>query len=82
MRASDTAIRELPITERPAPANGQITGKAVAADEAHIAFSTAPNSFVVLRAESLDRDVQVGERLSLRFFRGRLTTDAGHNRGR
>ena len=82
MRASDTAIRELPITERPVPANGQITGKVVALDDAHIAFATAPNSFVVVHAESLGKNVQVGERLSVRFSQGRATVDAGRSRGR
>ena len=82
MRAADTAIRELPITERRAPSSGQITGRAVAKDSTHVAFATAPNSFVVVSAELLGRDVQVGERLSLRFSQERTMIDVGRNRGR
>jgi hypothetical protein len=82
MRASDTAIRELPITERPAPSSGQVGGKVVATNGNHVAFATAPNSFVVVRAELLGRNVQVGERLSLRFSQGRVCVEADRNRGR
>jgi hypothetical protein len=35
MRASGTAIREMPISERTPPQTGSITGRAVAKDEAH-----------------------------------------------
>ncbi len=45
--------------------------KAVAIYENHVAFAAEPNSFVVVHAESLGRNVQVGERQSLRFSQGR-----------
>jgi hypothetical protein len=82
MRASDTAIRELPIRERTPPQTGSITGTAVAKGPTHIAVATATNSFVVLASSSLDHDVQIGERLSLRFHHGRVAIDSGRNRGR
>jgi N12 class adenine-specific DNA methylase len=82
MRASDTAIRELPIRERTPPQTGSITGTAVAKGPTHIAVATAANSFVVLASSSLDHDVQIGERLSLRFHHGRVAIDNGRNRGR
>jgi N12 class adenine-specific DNA methylase len=82
MRASDTAIREMPITERTPPRTGQITGRAVAKDGTHIAFATAANSFVVVGSSSLGRDVQIGERLSLRFHQGRAAVESGRDRGR
>jgi hypothetical protein len=82
MRASDTAIRELPIRERTPPQTGSITGTAVAKGPTHIAVATAANSFVVLASSSLDHDVQIGERLSLRFQHGRVELDYGRNRRR
>jgi hypothetical protein len=82
MRVSGTAIREIPITERTPPQTGSITGKAVARDEAHIAVATAANSFFVVEAKPLGRDVQIGERLSLRFHKGRASIDNGLDRGR
>ena len=82
MRASETAIREMPITERTPPQAGQVTGRAVAKDDAHIAFSTAANSFLVVPSSSLSRDIQIGERVSLRFHQGRASLDAGRGRSR
>jgi hypothetical protein len=82
MRASNTAIRELPIRERTPPETGSLAGTAVAKVSTHIAVATAANSFVVLASSSLDRDVQIGERLSLRFHHGRVAIDNGRNRGR
>jgi len=82
MRASETAIREMPITERTSPQTGQVTGRVVARDEAHIAFATAANSFFVVASSSFGRDVQIGERLSLRFHQGRASLDTGRGRGR
>ena len=82
MRESGTAIREMPISERTPPQTGQVTARAVAKDEAHIAFATAANSFFVVASTSLDRDVQIGERLSLRFHQGRASIDNGRDRGR
>ena len=82
MRASETAIRELPISERTPPQAGRVTVKAVAKDEGHIAFATAANSFFVVASGSLGRDVQIGERLSLRFDQGRALIDNGRDRGR
>jgi hypothetical protein len=82
MRTSGTAIREMPISERTPPQTGPVTGRAVAKDEAHIAVATAANSFVVVEAMPLGRDVQIGERLSLRFHQGRASIDNGRDRGR
>jgi dsDNA-specific endonuclease/ATPase MutS2 len=82
MRGAKTASREMPIVERPAPQTGPVTGRAVAMNEAHIAVSTAANTFFVLPATVLDRDVQIGERLSLPFQQGRALIDSGRDRGR
>jgi N12 class adenine-specific DNA methylase len=82
MRASGTAIREMPIFERTPPQAGSITGRAVARDETYVAFATAANSFFVVEATPLGRDVQIGERLSLRFLKGRASIDNGRDRGR
>jgi len=77
MRTSGTAIREMPIAERTPPQTGPVTGKAVAKDEAHIAVATAANSFFVLPSTALGCDVQIGDRLSLRFYEGRASIDNG-----
>ena len=82
MRASGTAIREMPIAERTPPQTGPVTGRAVAMDEAHVAVATAANSFFVVPATFLGRDVQIGERLSLRFHQGRASIDNGRDQGR
>src|SRR5206468_2623778 len=82
MRESKAAIRELPIIERTPPQTGPVAGKAVAKDETHIAIATAANSFFVVPSRLLDRDVQIGERLSLRFQEGRALIDRGRDRGR
>jgi hypothetical protein len=82
MRASGTAIREMPIKERTPPQTGPVTGRTVAKDEEHIAFATAANSFFVVQAASLGRDVEIGERLSLRFHHGRASIDDSRDRGR
>jgi hypothetical protein len=82
MRESKAAIREMPIIERPAPQTGPVTGRAVGKNETHVAVSTAGNTFFVLPSTVLDRDVQIGERLSLRFQQGRASIDNGCGRGR
>jgi hypothetical protein len=82
MRMSGAAIREIPVSERSAPQMGQVTGRVVAKDEANIAFATAANTFVVVASTSLGRDLEIGERLSLRFHQGRASIDNGRNRGR
>jgi hypothetical protein len=82
MRMSGSAIREMPIAERTPPQTGPVSGKAVAKDEAHIAVATAANSFFVVPSTALGRDVQIGERLSLRFHQGRLSIDSGRGQGR
>ena len=82
MRTTGIAIREMPITERTPPQTGQVTGRAVAKDEAHIAFATAANSFFVVASNSLGRDIQIGERVSLRFHQGRASLENGRGRGR
>jgi N12 class adenine-specific DNA methylase len=82
MRTSGAAIREMPITKRAAPQSGSVTGRAVAKDEAYIAIATAANTFTILEANPLGRDVQIGERLSLRFHQGRASIDDERDRGR
>ena len=82
MIESGTAIREIPISERVPPQTGQVTARAVAKDDGHVAFATATNSFFVVASRSLGRDVQIGERLSLRFHQGRASIDNGRDRGR
>jgi hypothetical protein len=82
MRASETAVREMPICERTPPQTGRVAGRAVAKDEAHIAFATAANSFFVVPSTPVGRDVQLGERLSLRFHEGRASIGNGRDRGR
>ena len=68
-----------PITQREPPERGSVSGQTVAKDEVHIAVATAANSFVVVEVGGPERDVQVGERLSLRFHQGRvyLVRDGG-----
>jgi hypothetical protein len=82
MRASKTAIREMPITQRAPPQTGPVTGRAVAKDDAHIAVATAANSFFVVPTTSLGREVEIGERLSLRFQRGLPSLDDERARSR
>ncbi len=82
MRTSGIAIREMPIAERTPPQTGPVTGRAVAKDQENVAFATSANSFFVLLSTSLDRDVQIGERLSLRFHQGRVSIDSVRDRGR
>jgi hypothetical protein len=82
MRESGTAIREMPISERTPPQAGQVSARVVARDEAHIAFAAAANSFFIVPSASLGRDLQIGERLSLRFHRGRASIDNERDRGR
>jgi len=82
MRAAETAIQEMPISERIPPQTGRVVGRAVAKDEAHIAFATAANTYFVVPSTPLGRDVQIGERLSLRFHQGRGSIDNGRDRGR
>jgi hypothetical protein len=82
MRAAGTAIRELPIIRRTTPETGSVTGRAVARDESHIAVATAPNRFMLIEATALGREVQIGERLSLQFWRGRASIDSDRRVGR
>jgi hypothetical protein len=82
MRTSGTAIREMPITERTPPQAGSVKGRAVAKGESHIAVATAANSFIVVEANPPGREVQIGERLSVRFHHGHASVDHGHDRGR
>lgn len=82
MRSSGTAIREMPIAERTPPQTGLVNGRAVAKNQAHVAFATAANSFFVVPSLLLARDVQIGERLSLRFHQGRVSVYSGTERGR
>ncbi|MGA2596197.1 MAG: hypothetical protein ABSH09_04205, partial [Bryobacteraceae bacterium] len=72
----------LPIAERTPPQTGAVSGRAVAKDEAHIAVATAANSFFVVPSTVLGRDVEIGERLSLRFHQGRASIDDSRDRGR
>jgi hypothetical protein len=82
MRESRTAIPEAPISEHTTPRTGRLIGKAVAKDDLHIAFATAANSFFLVACSSLTRDVQIGERLALRFHQGHASIDNGRDRGR
>jgi hypothetical protein len=79
MRATGTAIRELPIVQRTPPTAGSVTGRAVAKDESHLAVATAANRFIVVELTALQRDVQIGERLSLLFSKGHASIDRGHD---
>ena len=82
MRASGTAIREMPIVQRTAPTSGSITGRAVAKDESHVAVSTAANRFVIVEVAALGRDVQIGERLYLVYSNGHPSINIDHARER
>jgi hypothetical protein len=82
MRAAGTAIPGKSISERTPPQTGQVTVRAVAKDDSHIAFATAANSFFVVASTSLGGEVQIGERLSLSFHQGRASIDKGRDRGR
>ncbi len=82
MRGSGTAIREVPISEHVRPQTGSVSGRAVAKDEVHVAIATAPNTFVVVEANSLGRSIQIGQRLALRFLHGRASIDSGGDRSR
>ncbi len=82
MRTSGTAIREMPITERPAPQTGQFTARVVAKDGFSVALAASGNSFLILPSASVGRDVQVGDRLSLRFNQGRALIENVRARGR
>ena len=48
MRDSGTAIRDIAITQRTAPPNGSVSGRAVAKEGGFVAIATAANSFVVV----------------------------------
>jgi hypothetical protein len=82
MRASKTAIVELPISQRTPPQTGPVTGRAVAKDDSHIAVGTGANSFFVIPSTCLGREVQIGECVSLRFQLGlpSLEDDYTHSR--
>ena len=82
MRAAGTAIREMPIVQRTAPAAGSVTGRAVAKNDSHVAVATAANRFIVVEVAALGREVQIGERLSLIFSNGRMSLDTDRGRGR
>jgi type IV secretory pathway VirD2 relaxase len=82
MRASKTAIREMPISQRTPPQTGPVTGRVVAKDDEHIALATAANSFFVVHSTFLGRVVEIGERLSLRFQRGIPSLEDDRARGR
>lgn len=82
MRASGTAIREMPIVQRTPPAAGSVTGRAVAKDDSHVALATAANRFMVIERASLGRDLQIGERVAVTFREGRPIIDATPGLGR
>jgi N12 class adenine-specific DNA methylase len=82
MRASGTAIQEMPILQRTPPQSGPVTGKTVAKDENHIAVATSANRFVVVETLALGRDVQIGDRVSLVFAKGRPSIDDNRDRAR
>ena len=64
------------------PQSGPVTGKAVAKDENHIAVATSANRFVVVEAIALGQDVQIGDRLSLNFSKGRPSVNNDRDRAR
>ena len=82
MRQSGEAIRDVPIVERKPPDLGTLAGKAVARTETHLAVATAANSFCVVPSTALGRDVEIGERLSLRFQRGLPSLEDDRTRAR
>jgi N12 class adenine-specific DNA methylase len=82
MRASGTAIREMPIVERMAPVTGSLTGRVVAKDDSRVAVATAANRFIVVDAQAFGREVRIGDRLSLRFDQGRAFIDVDRSRER
>ena len=82
MRATGTAIREMPIVQRTPPMAGPVNGRAVARDESHLAVAIAANRFIVIEATALGRVVQIGERLSLLFSQGRPVLNDDRSRGR
>jgi type IV secretory pathway VirD2 relaxase len=82
MRASKTAIVELPISRRTPPQTGPVTGRAIAKDDWHIAVATAGNSFFVIPSSCLGREVQIGERIFLRFQLGLPSLEDDRTRSR
>jgi hypothetical protein len=82
MRASKTAILEMPISQRTPSQTGPVTGRAVAKDDSHVAVATGANSFFVITSASLGREVQIGERISLRFHRGLASLEDDRTRSR
>jgi len=82
MRATGTAIREMPILQRAAPAAGSLTGRAVAKDGPHLAVATSANRFVVVDSAGWGRNVQIGDHLSLIFSQGRAALNVDRERGR
>jgi len=82
MRATGTAIREMPVIQRPTPSAGSVAGRAVVVNDSHVAFATAANRFIVVDVAALGREVQIGDRLSLSFSNGRMSleTDIGRER--
>ncbi|MBS1854936.1 MAG: DEAD/DEAH box helicase family protein [Acidobacteria bacterium] len=82
LRASGTAIREMPIVQRMPPAAGSMAGQVVAKDESHLALATSANRFMIVEMGALGRNVQIGERLYLRFSKGRPSIDVDHGRQR
>jgi len=79
MRATGTAIREMPILQRAA---GSLTGRAVAKDGPHLAVATSANRFVVVDSAGWGRNVQIGDHLSLIFSQGRAALNVDRERGR
>jgi N12 class adenine-specific DNA methylase len=77
MRDSGTAICDMAITQRTAPPNGSITGRAVAKEGGFIAIATAANSFVVVGLNGATNDIEVGEKVGVRLHRGVATLEAG-----
>jgi len=82
MRASKTAIVELPISRRTPPQTGPVTGRAIAKDDWHIAVATAANNFFVIPSSCLGREVQIGERIFLRFQLGLPSLEDDRTRSR
>jgi hypothetical protein len=83
MRHSRMAIADMPITERPGPDTGVVSGTAVAIQGTILAVATAPNRFVILEVDGSGGGVAMGADVRIRVSRGRATVEnPARERGR
>lgn len=80
MRASGSAIREVPITQLASPESGSLRGRAVAKEERYLAIATSANRYVVVEARLCDLEVEVGQHVSLQLSKGRASIDRNSGR--